>query len=444
MNSGGRRRQYQSLATNHSTAPQQCSLNGIVIGAVAGTVFGLVLAMVAFIPSSAPAPHSFDFAATTHTPYAAAATVPSPSSSITAEVASHSAAASNSVAASVSNSYSNSVAPSNPVTATGTPSSFPSTSSLRGAPPLAPSTSCALTFVSYEPSPLEKEWREKARQLCRSRDVRMQTSVCDVIEESTWLPRMSAWIKTGVDFTLALAAGVSLAPFSFAQLEGAPNTRGIFSSMSYRNSCTGEIAKYAVEPVAGMLRDPMGVCLDADKIPHGKSRTGLRDAFPALTGTMRQNELVSLLTDPAWYAIAAARVAANPGAKVLILDAGATQFKTRYEGAGPHWTAWRLHDAGVPWQNMEIFAWEAAQKAGDHFYIGVPEELFSRVHFYNFPISADKGSIRNPLTFIKSRAGKDDFVVFKLDVDTPQIEHELLRQLMAEDAPKVDEFYYEA
>jgi len=66
-------------------------------------------------------------------------------------------------------------------------------------------------------------------------------------------------------------------------------------------------------------------------------------------------------------------------------------------------------------------------------------------HFYNVPITSHISDLHCPLRHIKSITRKEDFVSFKLDVDTSSVEIPLVMELVAstELLQLVDEFFFE-
>ena len=72
--------------------------------------------------------------------------------------------------------------------------------------------------------------------------------------------------------------------------------------------------------------------------------------------TLFRTHVRSIYTDPAWHAAVAKRVAATPGARVIILDAGARLYGNPEEQAGIQWVVERLRGAGVPYESMEVRA----------------------------------------------------------------------------------------
>ena len=78
----------------------------------------------------------------------------------------------------------------------------------------------------------------------------------------------------------------------------------------------------------------------------------------------------------------------------------------------------------------------------------LPEKYFHSYHWINVGVNHEPGHKLNPLHSILQKFNEDDFVVVKLDIDTPSVELPLVRQLMAGGPDKiyhriVDQFYFE-
>lgn len=93
----------------------------------------------------------------------------------------------------------------------------------------------------------------------------------------------------------------------------------------------------------------------------------------------------------------------------------------------------------------QIFGWEMTLLEPQDFWKKVPRQIKPFYHFFNVPISATANDLNNPLTIIKDIAQEEDYVSFKLDVDTPAIEIPLAIDLLndAEAVSLVDEFFFE-
>lgn len=138
---------------------------------------------------------------------------------------------------------------------------------------------------------------------------------------------------------------------------------------------------------------------------------------------------------------AAALDKASSGArKTYILDAGAS---TTWQAS----TAW-FHCAyasqGI--HTDQLFSWEfVVASPPSVWWSSVPPHVYPRVHFFNVPITHKEGHPDNPLELIRRVARREDFVAFKLDIDTPSIEIPLALQLLRDQdlLGLVDEFFFE-
>ena len=92
-----------------------------------------------------------------------------------------------------------------------------------------------------------------------------------------------------------------------------------------------------------------------------------------------------------------------------------------------------------------IYGWESSLLEPTAFWNEVPKELLAKYHFYNAPMSADISHGNSPLRVIKQMAKPEDFVSFKLDIDTPAVEVATVLQLLEnpELYSLVDEFFFE-
>ena len=92
-----------------------------------------------------------------------------------------------------------------------------------------------------------------------------------------------------------------------------------------------------------------------------------------------------------------------------------------------------------------VIAWEKKSTPGDLAIKDVPVRLIPGYQYFNHPISRSNDSIWNPLNFIKEKCAKEDFVIFKLDIDHKPTESVIERQLASDPVAKelIDEFYYE-
>lgn len=92
-----------------------------------------------------------------------------------------------------------------------------------------------------------------------------------------------------------------------------------------------------------------------------------------------------------------------------------------------------------------MYGWEVTLLEPTNFWDGVPDEISGNYHFYNIPITPNVTSKSSPLRIIKDIATLDDFVAFKLDVDTPAVEIPIALEIVdnPDIAELIDEFFFE-
>lgn len=92
-----------------------------------------------------------------------------------------------------------------------------------------------------------------------------------------------------------------------------------------------------------------------------------------------------------------------------------------------------------------IYAYEAPNKKAQDVYKTVPPHMLGPLHWINTPISPEEGHRNNPWTMLLETYQPEDFVVVKLDIDTPSVETPLFQQLLANPQLQklVDVFYFE-
>eukprot|EP00992_Anisonema_acinus_P011423 TRINITY_DN7395_c0_g1_i4.p1 TRINITY_DN7395_c0_g1~~TRINITY_DN7395_c0_g1_i4.p1 ORF type:complete len:336 (+),score=104.19 TRINITY_DN7395_c0_g1_i4:57-1010(+) len=127
-----------------------------------------------------------------------------------------------------------------------------------------------------------------------------------------------------------------------------------------------------------------------------------------------------------------------PGRR-LIFDCGSGASY----GSSLDWFARHYGQEGIVFD--EAYAWEAAPLSG-RFDVDMPPGVATVVHHRNHPIVTDPANtLDNPVTVLRRVARPGDFVVFKMDIDVPEIELPLLRQLLDDPALRglVAELFHE-
>ena len=251
--------------------------------------------------------------------------------------------------------------------------------------PVSPGRWCAETW--YHSSQMEKVFRQDADRLTEN-----ETILCDTLRQFQYMDMWEAPIRER----------------TFRR----PETL-VFSTM-----CRQGFQPQVLEPLAGILRDP--------RFPCDTAKVGNKDAYAGSKEWL-------LLADSADFP-------PYEDTRRIFFDAGGTTFRSALL-----WFLRQYETRGLPLD--EIFVWEAKTISDEDYWAGVPNstrDLYRSklTRFNGIPIVTDLGGYHNPVTHIRKRCRRQDFCVFKLDVDTPSVEMPIVYQLI-EDPGHLSEFYFE-
>jgi hypothetical protein len=95
-----------------------------------------------------------------------------------------------------------------------------------------------------------------------------------------------------------------------------------------------------------------------------------------------------------------------------------------------------------------IYAYEVRQKDPKDVYSRIPDDLKAAFHWYNVGVNATVDHPNNLLKMILDKYNEDDFIVVKLDIDSPRIENPMAEYVASggnndELARLIDTFYFE-
>ena len=180
-----------------------------------------------------------------------------------------------------------------------------------------------------------------------------------------------------------------------------------------------------LEPLIGTLRDPRHICYDFDKSFHfGFVPSRLHDGlmFPYFVLDPREWD-ASRLVD------------GRPSA--ILFDLGASTYSDQGNILAKLYSALGL-------EFSHIYAWEV-KNVTPQYWEGMPLNFLKNTHFFNFPVSADIESPRSALRLLQEVARPDDYVVFKLDIDTPEVEIPIINEIIARPdlASLIDVLFFE-
>ena len=278
----------------------------------------------------------------------------------------------------------------------------------------APQASC--TFLLYTPSELEQSWADNLE--------RWMGNVCAHISESN----VSAWLDSVHQLMDQEAAPMAVATETAALPAAILDNRAL-SAFTYRRTVASRVdyVHVPIEPLAGVMRDP-------------------RKCWQPRTERYTQSKGYLL---PLSHQ-AATGAGACPAPRAFLFDAGATIPTTVALSIGRHngtfsgtswlfdWYKWR----GIVFDH--VHAWDPNPR-GELVLSAVDPKFAAALNFYPRGVSADPASADNPLALIRRMCTPEDLVVFKLDIDTTNIELQLTRMLLGDSQllGLVDEFFFE-
>lgn len=203
---------------------------------------------------------------------------------------------------------------------------------------------CALQFVRYEPSALEREWETEARA-----SVDGSTRVCIKLMDSgdKWLPRLKTWIDLGVSIDNA-RAGPTTGALVDTQHAALASASGVLSRLMFRNTCTGAEQAGYIAPLAGLLRDPRPICNEPNVNGHERWASQGIGTVPGDDNQAKE----SIIFDPAYLAAVRATLQPDtpdgrPTRCAYLFDAGATKYTVSGGYSSLRWFIARYAAAGI-------------------------------------------------------------------------------------------------
>ena len=130
--------------------------------------------------------------------------------------------------------------------------------------------------------------------------------------------------------------------------------------------------------------------------------------------------------------------------RTVLIDMGASlSFHGNNQMAPPIYLINMYRKFGFPFDH--IYAYEITPTEPAQVFEALPDELRAAYHWINVGVDPTPGHKNNPLTLLQQNFKEDDFVVVKLDIDTPEVELALVRQILdtPEIASLIDQFYFE-
>ncbi len=287
---------------------------------------------------------------------------------------------------------------------------------LRSDPPLPP----VIVSSSYIPSALELQWTANIAA--------WDAELCATLASPAQRDAVALLLNL-FDSQEFFEAGTS----SHTDLLLRAGNAGLFSQLDVLLE-GGEKRTVLLEPLIGMLRDPRTGCRDIRP-----------DAWQPIPGGQLEKKMWHLVSPPVEGIGSVRRSRHGPeSSRAVLFDIGATAWgaNERHDAHGARWLAGAYATVGVIFE--DIYSWEAVQTKATDFFRNAELSDIGRMHFMNWAVSSGD-DFDNPWHLLKNITAPQDFVVVKLDIDTPEIEGKLVQQLLEDSGLRrlVDVFYYE-
>jgi len=289
---------------------------------------------------------------------------------------------------------------------------------------------CSWKFHQYTPSAWETYWFSTIKTF--------QYNVCSI------LARPDQVNKT-IDVLLRI---MSLQKAIFDRNSISISTDNYLSKMHYQRICSDKEYNVIqlIEPLIGFIRDPLTMCPYISSVPSDLYLDGQLASqskrFLLLAPSSPFQIEPSLLTDipslPPWLY--------STGSQKFLIDIGSSYFESRNGNKAEIGTKWFYEYFREKFIQFDrIIAYESEQLQPRRVWKELPDDVFPIYTFINAGIDPESARF-NPWTMLEAIAKPNDYVVVKLDIDKPQLENALIRQLLDENNQArnlIDELFFE-
>jgi hypothetical protein len=223
----------------------------------------------------------------------------------------------------------------------------------------------------------------------------------------------------------------------------------LLSKMYYRYECLNSsqsdrvVVSQYIEPLIGLLRDPLTICPYHDLPPtlrmEKEDPVQSKRFFLLGPSAPYQNfSLVNTSIVPWLY---------QQGSQKILFDLGSSYFngmsdaETSGSAIGTRWFYEYFRSKSLYLDH--IIAFEASQYSPLSYWRQIPDDIIGKLTFINTGVEAT-GKF-NPWNILKSIAKVEDYVIIKLDIDTPKLENELINQIANDTSISslIDEMFFE-
>jgi hypothetical protein len=219
--------------------------------------------------------------------------------------------------------------------------------------------------------------------------------------------------------------------------------------MHYRYDCptlsksSNVVVSQYIEPLIGLLRDPLTICTH-ENLPSHLVMTG-EDAVQSkrflLLGPSAPYQNFPLSNAPS---IAPWLHGSN--SRTILFDIGSSLYNgadspTPSPSIGARWFYTYFQSKSLHFDR--IVAFEYAQYLPRTYWSQIPDDIVGKLTFIN--VGVETSGKFHPWSILQHIAKPEDYVVIKLDIDTPELEMPLIKQVLnnASVSSLIDEMFFE-
>jgi hypothetical protein len=295
---------------------------------------------------------------------------------------------------------------------------------------------CRWRFIKYHPSPFEERWAAGINTY--------QFSVCASVKDgfaAEWAAYEAVLPRLPLDVAPARS---ELPSRCAASPKSAPEVfdNRTFSRFEYQLVCNGTADLDAstqfvyIEPLAGMLRHPL-ICNGQ----HVRNYTYVLHKQYLLIDEWAMHHNDRFVAESRHSRSKSQR--GDHQVRSFYFDLGASTWDAGLGSASQNWFYYTYHQRCIDFDRFLM--WEVKGHRPRAIFGQLPGPVKPRYHWYNVPASTKEGSWDNPLTHVLSETNEDDFVMVKIDIDSPAVELALIHQIIRTPAlaARIDELYFE-
>ncbi len=294
------------------------------------------------------------------------------------------------------------------------------------------SDTCKWTFDHYSPSSWEKYWYNNISTF--------KNNICPILIRNDQLNKSIITIQYIINSQKTIANQ----SFSSEQYDA------LLSKMYYRYQCSDLsepdllVSQY-IEPLIGMLRDPLTICtppaIPPTLVLDYENAVQSKRFFLLGPSAAYQNFKKPITSIVPWLS--------PPGSQKILFDLGSSYFFGMSDAStagsssaiGTRWfyEYFRSHSLRLD----RIIAFEASQYTPHTYWKQIPDDVIGLLTFINTGV--ENAGKFNPWNILKSIAKVEDYVIIKLDIDTFALENELANQVLNDSSihSLIDEMFFE-